>query len=69
MEQNEILRRNKLIAEFDGWKEFKYAGQLYWHPERNITVFRKPEELEYHISWDWLMPVVEKIEKFARVDS
>lgn len=25
-------------------------------------------DLKYHTSWDWLIPVVEKIEKGARVD-
>lgn len=65
---------NKLIAEFmglqkslmttrnpheglvsDGTAWVLYGVDKYKH------LFRD-EELEYHTSWDWLMPVVEKIE-------
>ena len=59
--------KNKLIAEFMG---FVYK----WQPKHNY--FCRPEhsmennefsyaidDLKYHSSWDWLMPVVEKIEK------
>lgn len=62
MENKEILEGNKLIAEFDGWiltDEF---------PDKNRT-YTKNGNLEldttfkYHTSWDWLMPVVDKIEK------
>ncbi len=55
---------NKVIAEFMG-------GIFY--PDTNLFVFTKncqtdkakrykPETLKYHLSWDWLMPVVMKIE-------
>lgn len=58
-EDNQIID-NGLIAEFMGMKEHK--GSHYsiikgeWIP--NV-------ELEYHESWDWLMPVVEKIESLG----
>ena len=42
------MNNNKLIAEF--------MGYIY---EDDILV---PEEPQYHTSWDWLMPVVSKIE-------
>lgn len=47
----EIKEGNKLIAEFLG-KKRKY--------ESSEDVFNA--SLQYHKSWDWLMPVVEKIE-------
>lgn len=60
---------NELIAEFLGWERFE-------NPFRDIKkedgYFRQPTdngtytivgELKFHTSWDWLMPVVEKIEK------
>ena len=48
----EVIEGNKLIAEFHG----KYNTK--WH-----TIGAFPEnQLKYHSSWDWLMPVVEKIE-------
>lgn len=50
---------NELIAEFMGLKEHKgsyyFINKEEWIPD---------VELEYHKSWDWLMPVVEKIENF-----
>ena len=43
------MENNKLIAEF--------MGYIY---EDDILV---PEEPQYHTSWDWLMPVIQKIEE------
>ena len=43
------MDNNKLIAEF--------MGYIY---EDDILV---PEEPQYHTSWDWLIPVIEKIEQ------
>jgi hypothetical protein len=48
MKTNEILEGNKLIA--------KFMGTLY-HQDEKITA----TIVKYHSSWDWLMPVVEKI--------
>ena len=45
--QQEIIENNKLIAEFMGWKERTDPTERWFL---------------YHTSWDWLMPVVEKIE-------
>lgn len=53
--QTEITERNKLIAQF--------MGLSHLHNQTRV------ETLKYHSSWDWLMPVVEKIEKtFAYVN-
>jgi hypothetical protein len=56
------IEQNKLIAEFMGARKKKnayfYDGILFptgWNTCR-------PENMKYHSSWDWLMPVVEKIE-------
>jgi len=43
------MNNNKLIAEFMG-----YEVHPVYEDERH--------DLQYHTSWDWLMPVVEKIE-------
>lgn len=77
MKESEILEGNKLIADFMGgiysenalaWgfgdariehKELVVRGKLY----KNLVWAEKFEkDLKYHSSWDWLMPVVEKIE-------
>ena len=62
MKTQEIESGNKLIAEFMGCpyhmndEDCEYYE--VWHDEL-IPV----DSLEYHTKWDWLMPVVEKIEK------
>lgn len=49
-----ITESNKLIAEFMGEIDLK-NGRGEWYSEN-------PDALKYTESWDWLMPVVEKIE-------
>ena len=64
MKTEEIIEGNKLIAEFEQLKYYPetanhgIADNTYQH---GIHLFH-PEKLQYHSSWDWLMPVVEKIE-------
>lgn len=53
----QIQEGNKLIAEF--MMLSKVEGDLY-----PIAGYLTPaEQLGYHTSWDWLMPVIEKISK------
>jgi len=61
--QQEIEEGNKLIAEFEGMvytnddpKAYP-QGYMFSKELGAITV----SDLQYHESWDWLMPVVEKI--------
>ena len=49
---------NKLIAEFMGLKEHEGS---YYLPLYNSGDWVPDVELEYHSSWDWLMPVLKKI--------
>lgn len=53
MEQNELLQGNKLIADFMGWQ----------HHEDSKYDECEMAKLKYHLSWDSLMPVIEKISK------
>jgi hypothetical protein len=51
------MKDNKLIAEF--------MGTVYPELDNAIVIDNlivKEDELQYHNSWDWLMPVVDKIE-------
>lgn len=48
---------NKLIAEFMGLRHGRSSFRTYVI-ENNIEVLTK--DLQYHTSWDWLMPVVER---------
>lgn len=67
MSTETIQAGNRLIADFDPEmridptdpkKESYYRG-LNWVHLR---------DLEYHSSWEWLMPIVEKVEKYCRVE-
>lgn len=72
MEANEILEGNKIIAEFMGviyhpptrTEDYYYMGG-YKEWEYPDGTFYQTDDLEYHTSWDWLMPVVEKIENMG----
>ena len=61
--QQEIEEGNKLIAEFEGMVYTNddpkaYAqGYMFSKELGAITV----ADLQYHESWDWLMPIVEKL--------
>lgn len=50
MTQEEIIEGNKIIDNF-----YKSSGQ-------HVSIVCRPSQMEYHSSWDWLMPIVDKIE-------
>jgi hypothetical protein len=59
MTQEKIIEGNKLIAEFMGAIWGKSTG---WEFGQFSSVYsRCGNNLKFHLSWDWLMPVVEKI--------
>ena len=62
---NTIVEGNAIIAKFDG--HILGKDGCWTHPTGYWENF-KTEHFLYHESWDMLMPVVEKIEKGARVD-
>jgi hypothetical protein len=74
MTKEEILKGNKLIAVFMGaviLKEGVGSGKRtvsYPTVTYGLCVHRD-DELEYHSSWNWLMPVVEKAWKFGKMVS
>jgi hypothetical protein len=97
MKTEEIIKGNKLIVEFMGWKETSknlkwvshygddydnrtmFSGwikqeQEYLETEPLIVVENNKRKIDflrnllYDTSWDWLMPVVEKIENLDFVN-
>ena len=54
---------NELIAEFMELPRNEEFGKVYWdYKKTGIPIYYLPTRyLGYHRSWDWLMPVVEKI--------
>ena len=62
------MKENKLIAEFMGLEEspkYNYDNieklKEYYIREYNSGEWYLPEEMQYHTSWDWLMPVVREV--------
>lgn len=60
---------NKKIAIYDGWVEKSTNKELGENKlvkristDKRIKIM-KVEKLNYHCSWNWLMPIVEKIEQ------
>ena len=65
MTEEQIREGNKLIAEFDGWHHVetpKNKGKGHWNKPAGPYAHWDLSSMKYHSSWDWLMPVVEKIE-------
>jgi hypothetical protein len=58
---------NKMIAEFMGAKPRKPSswGQYYEFYDNEGLIHRevRDDSMKYHTSWNWLMPVVAKIEE------
>lgn len=65
MPQEQILEGNKMIAEFMGYKrcpllDDKANGEMY-HRKDPSKAFMYISKSKYHSSWDWQIPVWEKI--------
>lgn len=56
-QEQKDLETNKLIAEFMGHN--RYELKAYWSNISTMDAFI--EKPSYHNSWDWLMPVIDKI--------
>ena len=67
------MKNNKLIAEFMGAVGTPKYNPTEWDvyitgcldvdsDDEKAQHFYTPDEMKYHTSWDWLMPVVQKID-------
>ena len=56
----ETIKNNRLIAEFWGM-ELGDDKTMYYDDAENLHPPTPINELKFHSSWDWLMPVVVKI--------
>ena len=61
-EQEDIMKDNKIIAEFMGM-ELGDDKTMYYDDAENLHPPTPINELKYHTSWDWLMPVANEIIK------
>lgn len=62
MTTEEIISGNELIAEFMGIPKCDRCTEACGRYKFGSGMYYLPEGMEYHSSWDWLMPVVEKID-------
>lgn len=63
----EINEGNLIIAKFMGDKEYVHKAHFkHWMREEAELI--GIEDLQFHSSWDWLMPVVEKIRDLGSID-
>ena len=58
------MESNKLIAEFMGY-EVLYRPNSNGFIELSETELCDVDDLQYHKDWNWLIPVVEKIESLG----
>ena len=68
METDERIEGNKLIAEFMGGKFRKSKDKNTLNKYFDLKdkgYFYYENEIRYHASWDWIMPVLEKIEQIG----
>lgn len=68
MTNEEIIEGNKLIAEFMGGKFRKSKDKNTLNKYFDLKdkgYFYYENEIRYHTSWDWIMPVLEKIEQIG----
>ena len=56
---------NSLIAEFMGYESYEYRGYRMFVFEENNH--RTHVDLHYHKSWDWLMPVIDRIKEIRNL--
>ena len=56
------MKDNKLIAEFWGMV-LGDDGTMYYDDAENFFPPTPTDKLRFHESWDWLIPVVQKIEQ------
>lgn len=59
MSEQEIIDNNILIAKFIG-RRGKINKNLYWVNVPSIK-WVSDKEMKFHSSWDWLIPVINKI--------
>jgi hypothetical protein len=62
---NISIENNKLIAEFMG---LTVIDKKDITEKTDVTKYSVTEYQQYHKSWDWLIPVVEKIEQTITID-
>lgn len=61
----DLSENNKLIADYMGLPLYKDGDGRYEWVEQHVTSLWLPKDMLYSINWQWLMPVIDKIEYFG----
>ena len=56
------MNNNKLIAEFMGWTPCDSNDNTMYATPQDHSAAWSTDEMRFHESWDWLMPVIESID-------
>ena len=59
-----IIKDLTLLAEFMGWERDHHFKDVVYRLGKAIEL---DSTFKYHSSWDWLMPVVEKVEDIKQM--
>ena len=59
------MKENKRIAEFMDWKQCDPNDNTIYANPTNGALHSSDSDMRFHTSWDWLMPVIEKIDSYA----
>lgn len=62
------IENNKLIAEFMGWKQCDPNDNTIYANPTNGALHSSDSDMQFHTSWDWLMPVVQKCRLESRCE-
>lgn len=74
MEQEQIIQGNKLIAEFVRTAEKQYSDDgdfidsQYCNDNSSEANYYRWGDMRFSTSWDWIMPVVKKIQQIELSD-
>lgn len=73
MTQEEILQYNRMCAEFLGWEQYLDVNERFYGNWKPSTTLEKPwsirvERLFFDSDWNWIMEVVDSIEKINRLN-
>lgn len=59
---------NKLIAEFMDWKQCDPNDNTIYANPTNGALHSSDSDMRFHTSWDWLIPVIQKVNEVSGYD-
>jgi len=63
MELDKLIEFNKLIGDFDDTLTDAYPISQFFKRNEDEIIWCTKHQFKYHRTWEWIMPVLEKISK------